>query len=240
MKEIKVLTIRYPISIAGVVLCLGLMILGCDVTEPDLPADLDTQFPHATIAPGDVNVADVFGSPMDLDGNRLLVSAIGKSNNQGAVYVFEKDGALWSQTAKLTPPENTGNEWFGRAVALEGNTIVVGAPLKNNISGAAYVFTQTDSAWTLQAELVPSDPQVRDFFGWTVGITDRFILVGAPNEVENPQREGALYAFERTGETWVETDRIVGEAAQPGDAFAIALDVDGPHAAVGNSVSDRR
>lgn len=226
---------RFFIPITGVLVCLGLAGLGCDVTEPDLPSDLDVQLPQATLEAVDAAGADVFGSPMSLLGDRLLVSAIGKRESQGAVYVFEHQGSAWVQTGKLTPPVDRGIEWFGRAVGQDAQTIVVGAPLKNAISGAAYVFTKTDSAWTFQAELVPSDPQARDFFGWAVGVTGGSILIGAPNEAESPQREGAIYAFERTGEAWTETERLTGEAPRAGDVFGITIDVDGPQAAVGTA-----
>ena len=46
---------------------------------------------------------------------------------------------------------------FGRAVAVDGRTLAVGAPRKHDGAGAVYVFTRTTETapWTHDATLAP-------------------------------------------------------------------------------------
>jgi hypothetical protein len=63
--------------------------------------------------------------------------------DSGAAYVFRYDGTAWVEEAKLTALDAADHDLFGRWVAVDGNTVVVGAygaDDNGSDSGAAYVF----------------------------------------------------------------------------------------------------
>ncbi len=94
---------------------------------------------------------DNFGSAVAVSGNTAAIGAgfktIGMNSFQGAAYVFVRSGTTWSQQQELNIPDPTGEDFFGYSVAIDGNTIVVGA-LEHNVGanseqGSAYVFVQS-------------------------------------------------------------------------------------------------
>jgi hypothetical protein len=95
------------------------------------------------ITPADAANGDQFGSSLALVGDTVVIGAQGRSSNAGAVYVVQRSGAAWSQSAKLTLADFAANDYFGAAVAFDGTAIVVGAPGKGTprTGGVAYVFT---------------------------------------------------------------------------------------------------
>lgn len=91
----------------------------------------------------------IFGFSVALQGSRLLVGAPGEVSGDdnigsGAVYVYSSDGEGWTEDGKITPPEGPSKNFFGDALALSGDAIVVGASLdkaNGTEAGAAYAFT---------------------------------------------------------------------------------------------------
>src|SRR5436190_2526964 len=96
----------------------------------------------------------------------------------GAAYVFVRSGTSWAQQAYLKPSHG-GEAAFGFAVAISGDTAVVG---DEESSGAAYVFVRSGSTWTQQALLTASNAEPGDFFGMSVAISGDTVLVGAQHE----------------------------------------------------------
>lgn len=130
---------------------------------------------------------DLFGWSVAVDGDTLVVSAIGEdsgatgvdgnqSNNSaigsGAVYVFVREAGEWNQQAYLKASNTDANDQFGTSVAVSGTTLVVGAPQEDSTaigvdgnqssdsrpdSGAAYVFVREAGVWSQQAYLKASN-----------------------------------------------------------------------------------
>src|SRR4029077_20779211 len=107
------------------------------------------------------------------------------SPGQGAAYVFVQRGGTWIQQGELAASDGVAGDEFGSSVAVDGGTIVVGAPLHavgSNQSpgqGAAYVFVQSGGTWIQQAELTASDGASWDFFGNSVAVSGVTVVVGA-------------------------------------------------------------
>jgi uncharacterized repeat protein (TIGR03803 family) len=145
---------------------------------------------------------DFFGWSVALDGGTALVGAEG----QGAAYVFVQSGTTWTQQAELTAGAAGGA--FGDSVALSGATAVVGAPAdcaSTTLPGAAYVFVQSGTTWTQQAELLASDGAANDCFGYSVAVTANVAAVGALyHAVGSNARQGAAYVFAQSGTTWTQ------------------------------------
>jgi hypothetical protein len=172
---------------------------------------------------------DAFGISVALEGDTLVVgayledsNATGVNGNQndnssshsGAAYVFVRDGTNWSQQAYLKPSNTYFSYRFGYAVAISGDTIIVGAPRADINWGAAYVFVRDGTNWSQQAHLAASNLGDRDLFGAALGISGDTIIVGAPwedsnatgvdgNQTNNSALDsGAAYMFVRSGTNW--------------------------------------
>src|SRR4051812_26234980 len=84
-----------------------------------------------TAADGAAN--DHFGDAVALRGDRLVAGApyrdVDRSQDQGAVYVFQRTGTTWAQDAKIAAPGGERGERFGWALGLSGSTLAVGVPM---------------------------------------------------------------------------------------------------------------
>ncbi len=84
-----------------------------------------------------------------------------------------------SPKQKLTASDGAMNDQFGLSVAISGSTALVGAFEKNSGTVAAYVFVQSGSTWSQQAELTDSPGAINDSFGVSVAVSGSTALVGA-------------------------------------------------------------
>jgi len=144
---------------------------------------------------------------------------IGAYINAGAVTILARNGAAWTQEALLTEDVTTDDDQFGYAVALSGDTLVVGAPRfaqgddrgsSHDSRGKAFVFVHgTDGQWTQQATLQTTDPAITwDEFGTFVAIDGETIVAGSPGEQRGSAQEGAAYVFDRNGAQWSVSQRL--------------------------------
>ena len=106
---------------------------------------------QAELIAGDGFLGDGFGSSVAISNGTALVGAPAASFDTGAAYVFTRS-ARWSQRAKLLASDGLEKDDFGTAVALSGDTALVGAPEREPVP-AAYVFVRSGTAWSQQAEL---------------------------------------------------------------------------------------
>lgn len=183
-----------------------------------------------------------FGLAVALAGDRIAVGApstfVGKENVQGAVYVYAKNGAAWSQEAKLIASDGAAFHNLGRAVAIDGDTIVAGAQQASGngmpFAGAAYVFVRGGGTWTEQAKLAAADAGFGDEFGYALAFAGDTALVGArAADVDGAVDQGAAYAFVRSGATWTQTAKLVATGGEAGDAFGTSVALSGDNAAIG-------
>ena len=160
-----------------------------------------------TLSDNERGHVDFFGTSVALDSNTIVVGAEGDSTRAGAAYVFIKpDAGGWvsstSTAAKLTDSDVGNDDLFGASVALDGDTIVVGARQDDDggtYSGAVYVFIKSDSGWVTSTEadkLIGSETNSEDDFGRSVSVHGGTILVGAPDEDDGAKKHGAAYVFD--------------------------------------------
>jgi len=158
------------------------------------PLTIDPFVEQATLLTSDGEKFGQFGTSVAISGNTIVVgepnATVNARSSQGAVYVFVKNGANWSsmtQTAKLTASDGAQDDLFGASVAIDGNTIVVGAPCKNSslsqFYGAAYLFVEPVGGWVNGTEtaklLDPNYPNKWDYeFGGSVAISNGMAVVG--------------------------------------------------------------
>jgi hypothetical protein len=189
------------------------------------------------LAAADGADSDRFGHSVALDGETALVGAYGDNSNQGAAYVFTLSGANWSQQQKLAADDGAVNEHFGRSVALNGETALVGAHLAyingNSNQGAAYVFTRSGASWSQQQKLVAADGAATDLFGSSVALDGETALIGARADVGANGNQGAAYVFTRSGASWSQQQKLVARDGAAGDWFGRSVALDGDTALVG-------
>ena len=134
----------------------------------------------------------------------------------------------WGQLAELTASNGTNTDYFGLAVAIDGNTVVVGATGaqvgSNANQGAAYVFVKSQSGWenmTQVAILTASDGKAQDRLGFSVAIGGDFIVVGGS--------EGG-YLYEKPKAGWKNRNETVKLSCGP------LVAISGDTVACGNAV----
>ncbi|HMG55117.1 MAG TPA: integrin [Kofleriaceae bacterium] len=213
--------------------------------------------------------SDNFGSAIAVSGDTLAVAAVGEASRavgvdgdqadntagaSGAVYVFVRDAAGWTQQAYLKASNTGAGDGFGVSVAVSGDTLAVGAPSEDSSAtginpgggaqasdgapeaGAVYVFVRGGSTWVQQAYVKPSITGSGNAFGSSVALSGDTLAAGAPGEAS---RAGAVYVFARTGATWTQQARLAASNAEAEDNLgsAVALSGDGLAAAAPGEAS---
>ena len=196
---------------------------------------------------------DRFGVSVAVDGNTAVVGAFQPTytdpdtsldvSRPGAAYVYIKDSnGAWSQQAKLTASDGADGDEFGISVAVDGDTVVVGARGNVSKTGAIYVFTKpSDGDWTstiTETKLTATGGAADDLFGASVALYgESTIVVGAPGA-------GSAYVFTKNSGVWSQAANLTATDAATGDEFGISVAVDDDTIAVGaygkdgNSLTD--
>lgn len=175
---------------------------------------------------------DPVGRSIAMTDDHLVVGG------EDLAYVFERVGDAWVEMQKLTASDVGPEQGFGKAVAILGQRIVVGAPDHDegaDRAGAAYVFELQGSAWTQTAELLDPLPEAGDQLGTAVAIEGDYVFAGAPADVHAGMQSGSVFVFQFNdlGE-WSLYGKLVPEDVSDADTVGYALDVDGDTLLVGN------
>jgi len=192
----------------------------------------------------DASAGQEFGYSVSIDGDFAAIGASGDGTSgpySGALYVFQRNVAAWSQTAKLLPEDPTPESEFGRTVAVDGDLIAVSAWLDDDQgagSGSAYVFRFDGSAWRQEAKLLPRDGFAYDLFGWAVDVSDNRVIVGAEANDDRGVNSGCAYVFTYDGATWQQEAKLLPADGQAFDYFGHAAALDGTRALVGAWLED--
>ena len=182
----------------------------------------------------------------EIDGTRLAL----RVDDAGAQYPVIVDPFV--QNAKLTASDALPNDSFGYSVAVDGDTVVVGAPFDDagtkTDSGVAYVFVKPVTGWattaTVSATLdANTAKQAGDLFGQSVAVHGDTIVVGAPLEDSPPgSNQGAAYVFTKPAGGWsgapTQSAKLRASDKAVGDQFGHSVAINGDTVAVGASGDD--
>ncbi len=157
--------------------------------------------------------------------------------------------AGWAQKQKITSTPRGVGAQFGNAVAINGNTMVVGARFDSttaNQAGAAYVYILSGGVWVQQAVLLASDGALGDKFGYSVAISENTIVVGAfEDDITDPHPPNALlsnagsaYVFVRNGTNWAFQQKLTDSFPKANQEYGNAVAITGETIAVGDSQYD--
>ncbi len=196
---------------------------------------------EAKLTASDATAGAEFGLAVSVDGGLIVIGSYlddaacpeDPACDSGAAYVYQFDGVLWNEEAKLTASDGDLGNWFGGAVAVEADTVIVGAARDSDagtFSGSAYVFERPKGGWvdmTETAKLRATDGQGSDRFGESVSIGAGVVLVGARNEDSRGSNAGAAYVYRHDGLHWAEQRKLTAVGSEAGDRFGIAVANDG-------------
>ncbi|MCB0273059.1 MAG: FG-GAP repeat protein, partial [Bdellovibrionales bacterium] len=206
----------------------------------------------------------VIGAPFE-DSNQYSIvggtyaSPDNNLQNSGAAYIFKRNGNTWAQEAFVKASNADTNDAFAyNMVAINNDTLLVSAGGEdsnlNSIingttastddsltdSGAVYVYKRSGNAWAQEAFLKPSNPDIYDTFGMSLGIDGDYAVVGVPFERSNQttitngptassdnsaSHSGAAYVFKRDGSNWSQNAYLKAVNADLYDAFGTSVSI---------------
>ena len=182
-------------------------------------------------APGLEENSD-FGQSLDADGNTLAIGAFREDcfpggPSCGAVHIYDYDGFDWEYRGKVLPPDPGQGDQFGEAVAIDGDTLVVGATGWDNGTtqnvGAVYVFEWDGNEWIQQIRFEGVN-EASTRLGNVVEIDGNTIVAGAAlQDCDDGPNCGAIYIYENDGNAWAQIDMRQGTVE--GDNFGHAVSI---------------
>ncbi|HSM67889.1 MAG TPA: FG-GAP repeat protein, partial [Ilumatobacteraceae bacterium] len=191
----------------------------------------------ATVRPGVDTSGDRLGYAVDVDGNRMVASApfadVGAATGAGKVYVYERFGGLWVQTAEIVSPTPEVDAAFGDSLDLSGDHLAVGE--SNRFSGVAqkgrvWAFSLFGGTWSPNLSVIESaGPVEADLFGASIAWIEpgQVLLIGAPGTNANT---GEVYVAAQAGPDWALVDQLSALPPEvvpvPGDEFGYAVAYD--------------
>ena len=178
--------------------------------------------------------AQGFGSALAVGEDEVIVGEPLNEMKPGVVYVYRRGSGGWSEYAQLVASDAIDGDHFGRAIALEGNTMVVGATVQDSSTGAAYVFRKDGSSgqWKEVERLAASDGVPGDAFGRVAAMSGEFFMVSA---WANNDDTGAVYVFHRdpSSGSWTEYAKLVGSDVEAKSWFGQSIALEGDVALIG-------
>jgi len=203
-------------------------------------------------------VVELSGQSISIDEQRIAVGNIDGGGRDipgfgnGTVAILERFNNRWNVVAELAA-ENPGvADQFGHAVALVGDTLLVGAPGEDSSAtgingdatlndafdtGAAYLFVRQNDQWMQTSYFKGDSTAGGDRFGFSIAARNGLIVVGAPGEassatgVNGDARDnslvdsGAAFIFERTDAGVSQAAYLKASNTGVGDAFGTAVDL---------------
>jgi len=214
-----------------------------DDAQAVYPLTIDPLFTQqAMLTAADAAAGDQFGAAVSLSGDTAVIGAplddLKGVSNQGSVYVFLRSGTSWSLQQKLIASDGVAGDGFGSAVALGGDTLVVGVWSDdigaNRDQGSAYVLVRSGAVWTLQQKLTASDGAAFDNFGASVALSFDTLVVGAETDMIGANLgQGSAYVFVRSGAVWTEQQKLTAADGAFADHFGFSVALSGETVVVG-------
>ena len=212
----------YCVSISGDTCIVGAYIQNTNGTEAGAAYVFTrtgtTWTQQQKLLPSDPSAYDHFGMSVVIEGDTCIIGTPyyddngGSDSNCGAAYVFTRTGTTWTQQQKIQASDFSSVALFGYSVDIDGDNCIIGAKDENDIvndSGAAYVFTKPGSTWVEQQKLKAPDPGNKNYFGCSVSISGDSCIVGEYQGNDGNVNSGAAYAFNRTGTTWTQQQKLL-------------------------------
>lgn len=195
---------------------------------------------QAKLIAADASNGDHFGEAVAISGGTIVAGAptdrVGSNFEQGSAYIFVRSGDTWTQQAKLTANDGAGHDTFGAAVAISGDTVLVGAPWDDvsfENQGSVHVFVRTGNDWATQAKLTTQDGNFTQKFGYALAWDGSTAIVGAPGDSSNGSSSGSAYVMVRVANTWSQQAKLSSGSPPYSLMLGTSVAISGDRAIVG-------
>ena len=175
-----------------------------------------------------------FGFAVALDGDTSLIGAVGDGIHTAPAYVFTFDGTGWGETQMLLASDGVAGDDFGRSLAVDGGTLMVGATghLHGSSYGAVYVFVRDGSQWIETQELTAT---VGNLGALSLSLDGPVAVMGSPFDDDNGTQSGSAYIFRFDPESamWLQEQKLLASDGAANDFFGHSVAVSGDVAVIG-------
>lgn len=187
-----------------------------------------------TIPDGNLDPDSQIGGAVAIDGDTAVVGDLVDNNYQGAAYIYVRNGTNWTLQQKLTASDGAANDWFGVRVAIDGDTVIIGASQDNVFQGAAYIFVRNGTTWTEHQKLTAIDGAESDNFGVGVSIKGDYAVIGSSDDdVGGILNQGSAYVYQRTGTSWLFAQKLTASDGAADDGFGWSVSISGGRIIIG-------
>ena len=160
--------------------------------------------------------AQQFGGVLSVSDTEIIVGETGNQAFPGIVYVYKKgDDGTWMEAAQLTAESDNGPDYFGRAIATNGSTMLIGASA--GTAQEVHVYTNEEGTWKRTGTIKADDLGDSDGFGGEVHMHHKMVAVGATGQNE---RAGAVYVYKMQDDgSYMQIGKLQASDAEAGDSF---------------------
>lgn len=181
--------------------------------------------PRGRVSEAGLEGDDRFGSVIALGEGLALVAAPGAAEGAGVVHIYRQSGDDWVSSGSVSLPDGAAGDRFGSALALHGNSAVIGAPGRG--AGAAFLVDLEGDEPSTPAAIQVSGLGENDAFGTATAFLHGLLFIGAPES----GGAGAVFAFARDEESgtwqqagrWTPFDGVPRQGRRPGSAFGVDM-----------------
>lgn len=133
---------------------------------------------------------------------------VGTTNFDGsAVHTFHRGSAGWAPAAKILPSDPR-TQTFGWVMEAQGDTLAIGAPNDEGLTGSVFLFERSGDSWTEVGKLRASSAVGLAQFGMDLALDRDTLVVGAPGDSQWARGSGAVFVFERGASGWVQSAKL--------------------------------
>ncbi|MBC7835399.1 MAG: hypothetical protein H7Y88_09920 [Phycisphaerales bacterium] len=202
------------------------------------------EFDWMPIMASDGQTSDFFGVDVGFSDPRVIVGATGVGST-GAVYLFNRFGSAWDEEAKIVPLGSASGDDTGRAVDIDGDFAIFGAPLfdfggTHDNAGRAFIYRHNaNGTWSHEQTIVEPEAfrAAGDHMGAAVAISGNMAVVGAPlgEGSGHPLESGYVrtYVRDEPNTEWDAQQFITPPSDETNDQFGASVDMDGNYMAIG-------
>jgi hypothetical protein len=179
--------------------------------------------------------AQSFGNSVTVGDGEVFVGEPAHEMRPGLLYVFRPGASgAWTQAQRLEASDGTPGDRFGIRSFVHGDELYVSATRIDGGTGAVYHFRKNGNDWVEAGRLVTDDRSPADSLGSGLAVQDDWAMIGTIGQ--NGGR-GAVYAFRRDGDGWVQHSKIAPGDLQEADRFGSTVALHGDWALVGAPAS---
>jgi hypothetical protein len=195
---------------------------------------------HQSKYASDYSNDDKYGFAVAIDRDVIAVTALGNQvgsvNRAGSVYVLRYDAVtgVFVEEQRLDSIAPQTDEYFGHALGLKGDVLLVGAPQGGDGNVQVFRRDPVTGVWAFDAQLLDHDATIQEKFGHAIAFDGTTAVISAPGATDNfVSHCGTVELFDVSGTTWTQGQEITAVTRQVSGFFGNAVALDGNRVAIG-------